>query len=226
MAQGFTRAKSGADMVGTGKVGVLTPQLPQDIGIRAQRQRIFEAMAASCADKTFAATTIADIVSHASISRGTFYKHFDNKQKCFHATADYFLVELQGASAVAYTRIEDLPVDAIRDVLRAVLELLAAKPDFTKLLLVEAPLVDPEIVRRYRNFVVGALEQRFEPTFDATTPRADPEIAFGRAKVLIADHVAAGEVEDLSALLPELVYIALLPYTGHERALAEAQNSQ
>ena len=106
------------------------------------------------------------------------------------------------------------------------LELLADKPQYTKLLLVEAPLVDPEIVRRYRTFVVGALEQQFEPANDGAAPKADPLIAFGRAKVLLADYVAAGEVEKLPALLPELVYIALLPYTGQEAALAQAKNGR
>lgn len=209
------------------KSGVLTPRLPQDIGVRAQRQRILEAMAKSCAEKTYSATTIADIVGCASISRGTFYKHFANKQECFYATADTFLVDLQGAAAVAYARSDDaLPVDAIRDVIAAVLESLAAKPEQAKLLLVEAPIVDPEIVRRYRNFVIGALKKQLQAANVAGKGQADPEIAFGRAKVLIADFVAAGQVKQLVSLLPELLYIALLPYAGQETALAQAQANQ
>jgi AcrR family transcriptional regulator len=205
------------------KSGILTPSVPQDIGVQSQRRRILEAMAKSCAEKTFSATTIADIVSRASISRGTFYKHFANKQECFYAASDAFLLELQGAAAVAYTRSEDLPVDMVRDVIAAVLEALAAKPEQARLLLVEAPLVDPEIVRRYRNFVMGALEKQLQAGGLVGQGQANPEIAFGRAKVLIADYVAAGQIEDLRALLPELVYIALLPYAGQETALAQAQ---
>lgn len=208
----------------SGKSGVLTPSLPQDIGIRSQRQRILEAMAKSCAEKTYSATTIADIVGCASISRGTFYKHFTNKQECFYATADTFLVDLQGAAAVACTRSDDVsPVDAVRDVIAAVLEGLAAKPEQTKMLLVEAPIVDPEIVRRYRSFVLGALEGQLQPGGVVGDAKANPEIAFGRAKVLIADYVAAGRVEQLPSLLPELVYIALLPYAGQDMALAQVQ---
>ena len=41
--------------------------------------------------------------------------------------------------------------------------------------------------------------------------------------VLIAGHLAAGQARDLGSLLPELIYIALLPYTGPEKALAQAQ---
>lgn len=223
MAQGFIGEKSGADGAAEGKLGVLTPQLPPDIGVRSQRQRIFEAMAMSCAEKTFAAMTIADVVALASISRGTFYKHFDNKRECFSATAEYFLAELQGTAAIAYTRSGDIPVDAVRDVLTAVLGLLAAKPEYTKLLLVEAPIVDPEIVRRYRSFVIGALEKQLKRPGDVAIRMADPVIAFGRAKVLITDCVAADEIKGLPTLLPELLYIALLPYTGQKAALAQAR---
>ena len=104
MAQETSRAGEDAGGGAVGKFGVLTPRLPQDIALRTQRQRILEAMAVSCAEKTFSSATIADIVSHANISRGTFYKHFNNKQECFYATADHFLLELQAAAAVGYAR--------------------------------------------------------------------------------------------------------------------------
>jgi AcrR family transcriptional regulator len=223
MAQGFTRAGNGSESISTAKAGVLTPRVPPDIGVRSQRQRILDAMAESCAEKTFSATTIADIVAHASISRGTFYKHFANKHDCFYATTDAFLVDLRGAAAVVYARSGDAPIEAVRDVIAAVLERLAAAPDHTKLLLVEAPIVDPEIVRRYRNFIIGALEKQLQTDDRAEHGRACPEIAFGRAKVLVADYVAAGNVEGLPSLLPELVYIALLPFAGQDTALAQAQ---
>jgi AcrR family transcriptional regulator len=225
VAQGSTRADDGVSGA-VPRFGILTPSIPQDIGVQSQRKRILEAIANSCAKKTFSATTIADIVNHASISRGTFYKHFANKQDCFYAAANTFLLELQGAAAVAVARSEDLTVDLVRDVIATVLEALAASPDQTRLLLVEAPIVDPEIVRRYRGFVMGALEKQLQAGGVIGKAQANPEIAFGRAKVLIVDYVAADQVEDLSALLPELVYIALLPYAGQEAALAQAQASR
>jgi hypothetical protein len=111
-------------------------------------------------------------------------------------------------------------------VIAAIIELLAAKPDHDKLLLLEAPIVDPEIVRRYRNSALGALNKQLAAEAGTLRPEADPEIAFGRAKVLIADYIAAGQVEDLPSLLPELVYIALLPYAGQDAALEQARLSR
>jgi AcrR family transcriptional regulator len=228
MAQGFTRVGIGANANGGAVAGssALTPSIPLDIGTQAQQQRILEAMAKSVAEKSISATTIADIVGCASISRATFYKHFVNKRECFYATADSFLVELQGTAKNAHEGSDGSRIDSVRDAIAAVLELLVAKPDYTRLLLVEAPVVDPEIVRRYRNLAMAALERQLASGDGSPQAEADPEIAFGRAMVLIAGYVAASQIEELPSLLPELVYIALLPYAGQEAALAQARLSR
>jgi AcrR family transcriptional regulator len=226
MAQEVTRRSTSANGGAVAGPSALTPSVPPDIGAQAQQQRILEAMAKSVAEKSISATTIADIVGCASISRATFYKHFVNKRECFYATADYFLAELQDSAESAYAENTGSRIDTVRDAIAAVLERLVAKPDHTKLLLVEAPIVDPEIVRDYRRLALTALERQLANGDAASRAKADPEIAFGRAMVLIADYVAARQFEALPSLLPELVYIALLPYAGQETALAQARLSR
>lgn len=212
------------DLEASSEPGVLTPSVPWDIGTRAQQERILKAMARSCAEKTFSATTIADIVGHASISRATFYKHFANKRECFDATATAFLTELQKTAKVARSASDGSPSIAIRSVMAAVLDLLAAKPHQTQVLLVEAPIVDPDIVRRYRLLILEALAaQQRQAGGSGGIAGADPEIAFGRAKVLVVEYLAAGRVKELPSLLPELVYIAHLPYLGQDLALRQAR---
>jgi len=203
--------------------GILTPSIPWDIAMRNQRERILLALAENCAEKTFVGTTIADIVGTASVSRATFYKHFANKTICFRAAADDFLAELQHTVKEARANADSSESDRIRSVAAALLDQLAAKPDWTKLLLVELPSVDPEIVPRYRRLIIDALERELDVAASSDSAVADPEIAFGRFKVLLTGYVAAGEVERLPALLPELVYIALLPYMGQDSALEQAQ---
>jgi AcrR family transcriptional regulator len=202
--------------------GVLAPTMPIDIGARSQRQRILAAMADSCAEKAFASVTIADIVAHASISRATFYKHFENKRECFEAAVEHFAGMLEAAAGSAYASAP-LPTKALQSAIATVLQLLAANPPYAKLLLIEAPTVDPTIVGRYRDRVIGALEAAQGPrkTLDESGP--DPRIAFGRAQVLMADYVAAGRAEELPELAHELVYIALLPFVGQKRALDQAK---
>ncbi len=88
---------------------VLEPTVPIDIGALSQRQRIIEAMIDSCAEKTYAATTIADIVRRASISRTTFYKRFAGKRECFDAALDWCIDELRTAAANAHSSADPPP---------------------------------------------------------------------------------------------------------------------
>ena len=208
------------EILGPSQVLALT--VPWDVGAWDRRQRILDAMADAVAEKTFSATTIADIVSRAGVSRATFYKQFAGKRSCFEVAVDAFVAELRDAAKGAHSSA-DPPAEAIRKASVAVLGLLAAKPAYTKLALIEAVAVKPTTVDRYRHLLVDALAAQWAPdelpndTGDAT------RAAFGRAQVLIFDQIAAGRVEQLPELLPDLVYIALLSFAGPDEALKQAQ---
>jgi AcrR family transcriptional regulator len=47
------------------------------------RGRILQALGIAAAEKGFVATTIADIVRQAGMSKRTFYEHFNSKEACF-----------------------------------------------------------------------------------------------------------------------------------------------
>jgi AcrR family transcriptional regulator len=49
----------------------------------ASRARILGGLADSIAERGYAATTIADIVRHARVSKRTFYEQFADKEACF-----------------------------------------------------------------------------------------------------------------------------------------------
>ncbi|MCU0925298.1 MAG: TetR/AcrR family transcriptional regulator [Hydrogenophaga sp.] len=50
---------------------------------KEHRGRLLQALGMVAADKGFAATTIADIVRQAGMSKRTFYEHFNSKEACF-----------------------------------------------------------------------------------------------------------------------------------------------
>lgn len=202
---------------------ILTPSIPWDIAAQNQRERILRALVANCAEKTFVGTTIADIVGSAGISRATFYKHFTNKTECFNSTVDDFVAELQSTARAARTEADGASIDRIRAVVVAILERLAAQPEWATLLLVEAPTVDPEIVRRYRDITLAALAEELGAEGAPDLASGEPDLAFGRAKVLLTEYVTAGEAERLPSLLSEVVYIVLLPYVGQAGALEQAR---
>jgi AcrR family transcriptional regulator len=207
---------------GSEKAGsVLRPTTPPDIGRQAQRQRILDAMIESCAEKTYAATTITDIVARAHISRTTFYKHFEDKRACFDAALDYCIGELRQVAAAAQSP-DDPPADAARKASRAVLEALAARPGLAQLLTGDAIAVDPVVIERYRRATLPALEALWGKDGRNQT-HTDPRLAFGQAQVLILNQIASGKTERLPELLPEIVYLAVSPYAGHEEALEQSR---
>jgi AcrR family transcriptional regulator len=205
--------------------GVLTPSVPRDIGARTQQQRIVEAMANSCAEKTFSTTTIADVVGRANISRATFYKHFANKRECLDAAVISFIEELEAAAVDGQSGAEARPA-AIRGAIAAVLELLAAKPAYAKLVLLEIPVLDPAIIARHGELTVDGLKEQWEVGKGGKRAGADARIAFGRAHLLAADYLAADRADQLPELLPEIVYILCLPFIGHEAALEQVKLSR
>ncbi len=177
-------------------------------------------MLASCAEKTYAATTISDIVSRASISRTTFYKHFRDKRACFDASFEFCLEQLRGIAAVSVSGA-DSPTEAVRKVSAALLEALTARPEIAQLLAAEAIAVDPTAPARYRALLVPALEGlwRGRPSPAGTSPA----LAFGRAQLLVLSLIAAGRPDRLPELHPEVVYLALAPFAGHREAVQQSR---
>jgi AcrR family transcriptional regulator len=186
-----------------------------------QRRRIVAAMVASCAEKTYTATTIGDVVAGAHISRTTFYREFDDKRACFDAALDHCIGELAAAAAAACSAAQP-PAQTVREGTAAVLGLLAARPQLAHLLVGEAVAVEPAVVERYRELVIPALTRLWDDSETGPT-HIDPWLSFGRAQIVIFDRVTAGEAERLPELLPELVYLAVAPFAGHDAALAEAR---
>lgn len=201
---------------------VLRPTVPPDIAQRTQRQRIIDALVESCEEKTYAATTITDIVGRAHISRTTFYKHFDDKRSCFDAALDHCLGELQGIAAASHEP-SDAPADAARKAATAVLETLADRPGLAQLLTGDAIALQPKVVERYRRATVPALEALWQT--DGVRPQAhtDPRLAFGQAQVLILNQIVTGKADRLPELRGEIVYLTVSPYGGHEEALEQAR---
>jgi AcrR family transcriptional regulator len=179
-------------------------------------------MIESCAEKTYAATTIADIVAWAHISRTTFYKHFEDKRACFDTAIDYCIGELQEVAATAHSSA-DSPGDAARKGATAVLGALAAKPGLAQVLTGDAMAVEPQTIERYRRATIPALEALWSGDNDGPRVHTDPRLAFGQAQVLILNQFANGKPHELLELLPEIVYLTVSPFGGHEEALRQSR---
>jgi AcrR family transcriptional regulator len=188
----------------------------------SQRRRILDAMIACCAEKTYAATTIADLVGRGSVSRSTFYKLFTDKRDCFDAAVTLCIERLE-ATLAAGAAAGDSPAEATRRATAAGLELLAAEPELTLVLAGDVLGVDPALVDRYSGMLVPALERMWAQAGEPARKHSSPGLAFGRTQLLVFHEVAAGRAEQLPALAPNIVYLAIAPFAGHEEALRQAR---
>jgi AcrR family transcriptional regulator len=105
------------------------------------------------AQKGYHAAKIDDIVAQASVARGTFYLHFDDKRRIFEELVDDFLSRI--SLAIVRIRVDDAtspPLLQLRDNVHRVLEVGLGDPGMTKILLKNAAGLDPDFDRKVRAF--------------------------------------------------------------------------
>jgi AcrR family transcriptional regulator len=118
-------------------------------------------MAIAIQHKGLAATTIADVVHHARVSKRTFYEHFDDKEACFLAL---FAAASGGlADSISEQVATDLPwEERIRATIHGYLSGFAVNPSLTSALLLEIRSVGPRalglrraIINRLADVLLG-----------------------------------------------------------------------
>jgi AcrR family transcriptional regulator len=203
--------------------------LPEPLIAHSQRERILNSMAASCAKKGYGATTIADVCEHAGVSRATFYELFKDKEDCFHAAMELALAEAMGRIVAVYS--PDKPwATMVRDAAATFLELLATRPGFARMALVEAPSSGERAFELYasgKRVLQSLLERgRDDPIEEQAIPSSAGRAAISAAESLIVGQILAGNTARLPELLPDIVYITMVPYLGQEEALRQAREAE
>lgn len=104
---------------------------------QSQRLRILEAMTSLCAEKGYAATSVADVLDRSGVSRKTFYEQFENKEDCLLAAYDAGMERLNDRIATAVEQATRDGRNVLRSSISAYLDALTEDPDFANLLAVE-----------------------------------------------------------------------------------------
>lgn len=199
--------------------------LPREFVTRNQRERLIAGLAAAVAEHGYSGTTVARITRHAAVSRRTFYEHFSSKDECFVVAYEAVTGELRERLQGAFEEADDWPY-AIKEVIRAALEFLAADPRLARLCMVEALVAGPVVVERYdaaiRSFVAYFERGRPPEVLARLSPTTEEALAGGMV-LLISRRIIAGRTEELEELLPDLVEFTLTPYLGNIDAAALAK---
>jgi AcrR family transcriptional regulator len=167
-------------------------RLAREEVLASQRGRLLDAMAEVVAERGYGATTVADVIEHAGVSRRTFYEHFADKEACFLAAYD------TGVEILMATMREGDPI-------RAYLETLSAEPAFARTFLIEIGAAGPRAIARRQE-----VHEAFAATIRPTSLRSEGPLALaivGALNEVVTREVARGRTAELPALERFLVSI-------------------
>lgn len=202
--------------------------LPADLVKAVQRERLLAAMIGAVTESGYSTLTVQNVLTRAGISRPTFYEQFEDKEDCFLAAFD-------ASAARMRERIEAVAADADaswRDRLRRgigeLLQFIADEPEEARMVIVEARASSPVGLRRRDELLdhFAACIDAFvrEDLDEAPSAIAAAGVVGGIESVLYA-RLQKGETDDLGALLPSLMYFAVLAYAGREAAGEELDDA-
>jgi AcrR family transcriptional regulator len=202
--------------------------LPRDVVISSQRERMVEAMIQVVADQGFAETTVADIISAAGVSRATFYEQFADKEDCFVAAYATVMDRMLAFVSEGFAADDGGDwIERLRGGIRSLLRYLAQNPVAVRVGIVEGFGAGARARDRYQQAVSA-----FFPFIDAgrdlvddsaRIPGETSRVVVGGISALIFNEASEGNPRNLPQLLPEMIYLAVVPYMGHDAAL-EAMN--
>jgi hypothetical protein len=147
-----------------------------------------------------------------------------NKEEAFLAAYDDGVEQLVAAAESACP-IGDSWSERACNGLLAFLEALARSPALAHLCIVDALAAGPTALARrdaaMRRFVDMVDRGREEAREGLVVPAMAALLTVGGMHEVIYSRILQGETSALPQLLPELAYSMLLPFVGHEAALAE-----
>ena len=189
-----------------------------------QRNRILAAVAQVADGKSYSDMTVEDLISAAGVSRRTFYEQFENKEMAFLAAYDEVVARLLRRVEEAVAAEREL-VERVRAGIGAFLEFVALEPAVARVCIVEVLAAGPEAVSRRRKTMRTFADVMERTATVGEKPRVSPaltaETLVGGLHEVVYTRVLRGEAHKLPALLPDLVYSALMPYLGPEAAATE-----
>jgi AcrR family transcriptional regulator len=185
--------------------------LTRDAVLASQRGRLLDAMAEAVAEHSYGATTIAHVVSHAGVSRKTFYEHFRDKEHCFLAMYDTGIAFVVGRLTEALEAAED-PRERLIEGLRTFLVVLSEEPAFCRSIVLEVYAAGPVGLARRRAVLQVFAGRYIEVNRQAreTDPEIEPlpgDVALavvGAILELVSTRVEEGRTSELAELTEPL----------------------
>lgn len=193
----------------------------------SQHARILAAMTEAVGESGFRDARVADVIARAGVSRKTFYEHFADKEDCFIAAYEAGLERLLTITREAF-EAQDAWVDGLRAGLTALLNALAYDGAIARICFVEVLAAGSRAVTRRNEAMRG-----FTAIYDAGRAEADRELPgftglsmVGGLSEILYREIVAGATAELPQLVPELMYMTVLPFLGPDAADRELERGR
>ncbi len=197
--------------------------VPRDVFALSERERLVQAMAATIAERGYAETSVEAVIERAGLSRAAFEESFADKEECALAAVNEILAEGAAVASAAWSA-DTSEWDSILRGVRALLELMAARPSFAFMAFIGSRQTMPgsAAVMYQSGFQVMASmidRLRAYASEEAHQPPTAARAALGAAEALVRREIVAGRSERLPELLPDIIYGALAPFLDQREAL-------
>ncbi len=193
---------------------------PRAVVEESQRGRLLGAIAEVVAEKGYARTAVADVITRAGVSRKSFYEHFANKEECFLLAYDAGVDLVLQAIEDALAREPD-PIAGTQAGVQGYLGALAAHPAFARTFLIEALGAGRTALDRraavHARFAAALL--RAHEAADLGLPPLPPARAracVGAVNELVVEHVRVAGPERLEELTAEVLDVVVGLLVGHD----------
>jgi AcrR family transcriptional regulator len=196
--------------------------LPREVIVKSQRERIVDATAAIVAEKGLAALTIPEIAARANVSHETFYEMYPTKLDAFLGAQKVGMHQALGVGVEAYeARMPDWP-NAIADGLRAVIDFIVSEPAHAHLSIVDAFGASPQTIST-RDEILSGFATYFDPGYELApagteVPAIAAEAVVGGAWQVLHRYVDSERIAELPTAAPQLIYMLLTPFLGPQEA--------
>jgi len=199
---------------------------PEEVA-ESQRSRVLTAMTEAVGRDGYQNARVADVIAHAGVSRKTFYEHFEDKEHCFVAAYQQGLARLLSVTLEAFEAQNEW-VDQLRAGLTALLNALAYDPPTARVCFVEVLAAGPKAVETRNDAMRG-----FSYIYDAGRIEAEQDLPgftgismVGGLSEILYREIVAGAATELPQLVPELMYMSVLPFLGADAAARELERGR
>ena len=174
-------------------------------------------------------TSVRTVIDRTGLYRQAFYDHFTDKRDCYLQAYDEGVKWVETLTLGA-ARVEVSWRGRLRAGLGAMLAFLDAEPDIGRALLVEVHPAGAEALAK-RDLAVQRLaayldRAREEADGSALAPPIAPEAVAAGIHSVLHSRLAARRDGEFQRLLPEFMYIAVLPYFGPAEASIELRGDR